>query len=206
MGEHTAEVILQRGTALTDVLPEGTPPSPQPFGSALNAWWSYIFGGPYAIRVDNVERLGFTLSLDTPTAENLGLGQVGLGLSQALPVVTLGLCSKPENLVVVESPEAHLHPAAQHRLTELFVALVRAGRQVILETHSEHIINALRLAIKRGPEKSGLLPEQVVVHFFNIEEGAVLVEHVPIDADGRLQKWPKGFFDQAAMTLMDLSR
>jgi predicted ATPase len=201
MGEHVAETLFERRNTMVDILPEEGPP--RLLSSALEAWWSHIFGGAYSIRAEPAGNdLGYALSLDTPSAESLKLTQVGTGLSQALPVIVLGLCSRPGDLVIVESPEVQLHPAAQHRLMDLFVALARSGRQVILETHSDHIIHAVQLSVK----DKRLLQEQVSMQFFSQEEGAVQVERVPVDENGRIKKQPIGFVDQATTDLLELVR
>jgi predicted ATPase len=200
MGEHVAETLFSRRNQETEIVPGAGPPLL--LGPALRAWWGHVFGGEYVIRAEAAEDLGYTISLDTPSAENLRLTQVGTGLSQALPVIVLGLCSKPGDLVVVESPELQLHPAAQHRLMDLFVALARAGRQVILETHSDHVVHAIQLAVKLGQ----LSPDDVAMRFFSQEDGAARVEAVPIDAQGRMQKQPVGFVDQASADLLELIR
>lgn len=200
MGEHTAEVLYQYRLAEVDVLPaEG---SPVLFGKAVDAWWSHLFEGSYSIRPEPVEGPGVRLSINTPSAENLGLGQVGVGLSQALPILTLGLCSKPGQIIIIESPEVHLHPAAQHRLCDLFVELVRRGRQVVLETHSDHLINALRIAVKQ----KRLTPEQVALYSFSQSESRATAERLHLDRDGRLAHWPVGFFDQASLALLELMK
>jgi predicted ATPase len=200
MGEYVAETLFSRRNELTDILPEPGPP--RLLGAAIEAWWAHVFGGDYGIRAEAAEDLGFVVSLDTPSAENLRLTQVGTGLSQALPVIVLALCSKPGDLVIVESPEVQLHPAAQHRLMDLFVALVRGGRQVILETHSDHVVHAAQLAVKS--EK--VLPEDVAMRFFSQDDGAARVESVPVDAQGRMAKQPIGFVDQASADLLELIR
>lgn len=202
-GEHTAELLFRNRTKHTDILVPGAPGdgSPQPILPSVNAWWSHIFDGNLALQIDAPARLGFTLAIDTPSAERLGLGQVGLGLSQALPIVSSCLVSRPGDLILVETPEAHLHPGAQHRLTNLFVELARHGRQVVVETHSEHIVNAVRLAVK-----SGLPPEDISIVFFQQEEGHTVVQTVELDPRGRALRWPAGFFDQAAADLADLLR
>ncbi|HSN99449.1 MAG TPA: DUF3696 domain-containing protein [Candidatus Nanopelagicales bacterium] len=200
MGEHVAEVLFTKRNEVTDIVP--VPGPSRLLGSALEAWWSHVFGGDYSIRAEAAEELGFTLSLDTPSAESLRLTQVGTGLSQALPVIVLGLCSKPGDLVIVESPEVQLHPAAQHRLMDLFSALARSGRQVILETHSDHIVHAAQLAVK----KKKLAAEEVAMRFFSQEEGAARVEEIPIDEHGRMHKQPIGFVDQASADLLELIR
>lgn len=205
MGEYTAETILKRQRTMVSIVPNATADATeQPFGAAINAWWSYIFDRPHTLRVEVNRGLGYTLAVDTPTAENLELGQVGLGLSQILPILTLGLCSQPGDIVIVESPEIHLHPAAQHRLCEFFVQLARTGRQVVLETHSDHIVNAVRLAAKRGDEPSGLASEKIAVHFFHQQGDVTSVERLHLDELGRFDRWPNGFFDQTTQALLEL--
>lgn len=203
-GEHTAEMIYRHRAHTVDLPVPGADPRemPLPLLPAINAWWSYVFGEQYTLNVGVPERLGFTLSLDSPSAERLGLGQVGLGLSQALPIVAACLISKPGDLLLIETPEAHLHPGAQHRLARLFVELSRRGRQVVVETHSEHMVNAARLAVKA----KDLGPTDVAIQFFSQDDGRTSVREVDLDPNGRALSWPSGFFDQAAIDLAELLR
>jgi len=190
-GRATAEALHRARVQQTDV-----GPSPLPLSAFVNAWWSDILGARLHARTGTVGRAGFTLEVDAPGMEGLGLGEVGLGLSQTLPVIVLAGLSRPGQVVAVQTPEAHLHPAAQHRLAALFVALARAGRQVILETHSEHLVNALRISVKRGE----IAPENLAIHFFEQDEGGVTrVCPVEVSTEGRLSRWPAGFFDQGAI-------
>lgn len=198
MGDYVAELLFERRNEETDILPEPGPPLL--LSAALEAWWAHLFDGEYSIRAEAAEDLGFTISLDTPSAENLRLNQVGTGLSQVLPVLALGLCSKPNDLIIVESPEVQLHPAAQHRLMDFFVALTNARRQVILETHSDHIIHAVQLAVKQ--ERT--VAEDVAMRFLYQEAGVAHVDEVSVDGQGRLMKKPIGFLDQASADLLEL--
>ena len=198
-GAFTAEFLLRNRHQKVELLPK--PGNPLLLAHALNEWWSYVFDLSLKVRVNEVERIGYTLKLDTPSAENLELGMVGHGLSQTLPLIILVLGSAPGDVIAIETPEAHLHPGAQHRLARLFVAAVKAGRQVILETHSEHVVNAVRLAVKTGD----LTPEQVAIHFFELDdEGATTTTRIDLDTSGRAMTWPEGFFDQGAKELMEL--
>lgn len=203
-GEHTAEVIQRKRTQTVDVrLPvAGRNGGPPLLFDATNGWWSHIFDEDYRLHIDEPGRLGYTLGIDTPSAERLGLGQVGLGLSQALPIVVACVTSKPGDLLLIETPEAHLHPGAQHRLASLFVEAARHGRQVIVETHSEHLVNAARLAVKSDLLK----PAEVAIQFFSQREGRTSVREVDLDPNGRALSWPTGFFDQAAADLAELLR
>lgn len=201
--EHTAEYIYRNRLRETDIqAPPGMLTSESvSMLQRINQWWSYIFEGKLVLRVDAPIRAGFTMSIDTPQAERLDLGQVGFGLSQALPIVVAAIGSRPGDLLLIETPEAHLHPGAQHRLGTLFAILAAAGRQVIVETHSEHIVNALRLAVKNGMPK-----EQTSILFFRDDDGRAIVDPIPVDEYGRSLKSMPGFFDQAMLELSELLR
>lgn len=116
---------------------------------------------------------------------------VGFGLSYTLPVLT-GLLAAPGTLCLVENPEAHLHPRGQTRLAELAVRAALAGVQVIAETHSDHFIDGVRIAVRDGL----IRPEDVAIHYFEREGGKTVVTSPQVDSDGRLSSWPAGFFDQ----------
>ncbi len=124
---------------------------------------------------------------------------VGFGLSYALPVV-LGLLADPGSLCLIENPEAHLHPRGQTKLAELAVRASVAGVQVIAETHSDHFMDGVRIAVREGLTK----PEDVAFHYFELAAGRTAVASPRIDADGRLSTWPEGFFDQHEENLAKL--
>ena len=116
---------------------------------------------------------------------------VGFGLSYVLPVV-LALLAPPGALCLVENPEAHLHPRGQTKLAELAARAAKADVQVFVETHSDHFVDGVRIAVR-----DGLIPaEDAAVHYFERRDGRAAVSSPAIDADGRLSHWPAGFFDQ----------
>lgn len=88
---------------------------------------------------------------------------VGIGLSIALPLIVLLLSSQKGDVVLVENPESDLHPKGQSQLAELMARAVKAGVQIVVETHSDHIINGLRVGVKKGI----LSPSDVNLQFFN---------------------------------------
>ena len=127
---------------------------------------------------------------------------VGFGLSYALPVI-LALLSQAETvdfedmsisqtLCLVENPEAHLHPRGQTKLAELAVRAARMGVQVFVESHSDHFMDGVRIAVRDGL----MGPEDIAFHYFEREGNKTTVASPQIDADGRLSTWPDGFFDQ----------
>lgn len=128
---------------------------------------------------------------------------VGFGITYVLPVIVAILSAKPGDLILLENPEAHIHPAGQRRLGELAAAAGAGGVQVILETHSDHVLNGIRTAVKKHVIDCG----QTGIFFFykDLEDAyrhKVACPH--LDLYGRLDFWPKGFFDEWDNALMEL--
>ncbi len=132
------------------------------------------------------------------------------GVSYVLPIIVSCLIRLYQrelsgNLlktILVENPEAHLHPASQSRLGIFLAQMVNNGLNIILETHSDHIINGIRIAIKR----KDISNDKVLFNFFEQGDkvGQNTIRQIDIDEDGNLSDWPKGFFDQYENDLMDL--
>ena len=124
---------------------------------------------------------------------------VGFGLSYALPVV-LALLSPQNTLCLIENPEAHLHPNGQTKLADLAVRAACAGVQVIAETHSDHFMDGVRIAVRTDL----IRPAEAAFHYFERSGNRTTVSSPKIDADGRLSHWPSGFFDQHDANLAKL--
>lgn len=119
---------------------------------------------------------------------------VGYGFSYVFPILVSLLAASEQQVVVIDSPEAHLHPYAQSQMGKIIAHFAAAGVQIIVETHSDHLLNGLRLAIK----DSVLSPDDLRIHFFTgAGESGHGVQSLNIDNDGRVSNWPDGFFDQA---------
>jgi len=119
---------------------------------------------------------------------------VGFGLTYVLPVVIACLASRPGGIVLIENPEAHLHPQGQTAMATLTCASAATGAQVIVETHSDHVLNGVRLAVKRGIIDA----EEVMLHFFRreVEGASIKIETPVLRSDGMVSQWPEGFFDE----------
>ncbi|MFI8993817.1 DUF3696 domain-containing protein [Streptomyces sp. NPDC053542] len=117
---------------------------------------------------------------------------VGFGLTYVLPIVVACLSAEPGTLILLENPEAHLHPQGQTWMAYLASAAAARGAQIIMETHSDHVLNGLRLRVKNGPLKT----EQTAVHYFRRNGQTSEVVNPVIGPDGRLSDWPEGFFDE----------
>jgi predicted ATPase len=124
---------------------------------------------------------------------------IGFGLSYALPVIVGALALDEKGLFIAENVESHLHPLSQSRMGVFLAIAASDGPQVLLETHSDHIVNGIRLAIKFG----WIRAEDVIFHFFrrSVENGSTSIVSVETDDSGALTEWPVGFLDQIANDL-----
>ncbi|MDC0745660.1 DUF3696 domain-containing protein [Polyangium mundeleinium] len=121
---------------------------------------------------------------------------IGFGVSYALPVIVSGLLARPGALFLVENPEAHLHPAGQSRMGRFLGMLAAAGVQVLVETHSDHVLNGILLATVDTSHP--LRHDQVLIQYFHGYDGKrQRAEAITVNARGGLSVWPAGFFDQS---------
>ncbi|MBQ7585556.1 MAG: DUF3696 domain-containing protein [Desulfovibrionaceae bacterium] len=124
---------------------------------------------------------------------------VGLGLTYALPIFVASLCSKSGSLLIVENPEAHLHPKGQALMGHFLSRVAACGIQVIVETHSDHVLNGIRVAVKEGH----LEAKKVQINFFH-KLGASIIDVPQIDKNGHIDQWPEDFFDEVDKQLSNL--
>lgn len=126
---------------------------------------------------------------------------VGFGLTQLFPIIVSLLAARAGDVLLIENPEVHLHPRAQQGIGMLLAETAASGVQVVLETHSDHVLNGVRLAVKQKK----LLATDVRVHFFAHKPGQPAAPESPtMNDDGRLDSWPEGFFDQFDFALAEL--
>ena len=135
------------------------------------------------------------------TSEWTRPANVGFGLTYTLPIIAAALGSAAGTVFIVENPEAHLHPAGQSEIGRFLVRLAATGVQVVIETHSDHVLNGIRLAVTG---ERLLAAEDVAIHFLGLDESEN--KEISIGSTGALDVWPPGFFDRAEHDLAALSR
>jgi len=173
-----------------------------PLGDAVMQWLKYI-GVANEIKVEEMGKLGLTIRANIFGDKDSDLTNVGVGVSQVLPLIVLGLASPVGSVLILEQPELHLHPYVQSKLGDFFAALTRLKKQVIAETHSEHLILRLRYHIAK---KNLDIKDDVSIYFIqrNSVEKKAEVLKVDIDKFGSIDNWPKGFFDETNKLLDDI--
>lgn len=129
---------------------------------------------------------------------------VGFGITYTLPVVTALLSAKPGSLIIIENPESHIHPRGQAELGKLIALVAQNDVQVVIETHSDHIINGIRVGVK----EQKLEKEKVILFYFNkvVEEQEQYsdITNIELDKNGILSEEPNGLLDEWGNQLLKL--
>ncbi len=133
------------------------------------------------------------------TSKYLRPTNVGFGISYSLPIIVAALMAEEDGTLIIENPEAHLHPASQSQISQFLAKAASFGLQVIIETHSDHILNGIRIAVKENI----IAEDKVSVSFFTRGVGfeGNNVNTLKIYKDGGINQWPDGFFDQLEQDL-----
>jgi predicted ATPase len=148
-----------------------------------------------SLRVEQVPQTNIvTMGLRTSDATDFHRPvNVGFGLTQVLPIIVASLSAESSDLLLIENPEVHLHPAGQALMGSFLSEIAACGIQVIVETHSDHVLNGIRRAVK----SKVIDPEKVALHFFRPRDTAGEQVTTPmLDESGNIDRWPDGFFDQ----------
>ncbi|MEU4497164.1 DUF3696 domain-containing protein [Streptomyces sp. NPDC023998] len=207
-GEHTVNFLRHHGQ---DIVPDGPLRHPEARAHTLLdqvvAWMQELCPGVNleATEIPGVDSVrlsyGFGGTTGLDSSRRRRPTNVGFGLTYALPIVVACLSATPESLILLENPEAHLHPRGQSRMAALVAAAAAAGAQLIVETHSDHVLNGLRIAVKT----KRIAAADTAVHFFRRGSGQEAEIVSPrMGDDGMLSEWPAGFFDEWESSLDQL--
>ena len=174
------------------------PQTPPTLQRQTEAWMQHFFPGT-SFTIAPVKNANMvTMGIRTSNATDYHRPQnVGYGLTHVLPILAACLGGDKNDVIMIENPESHLHPSGQAEMGEFLALCAASGLQIILETHSDHILNGIRRAVK----KRILTPGQTAIHFFKMrsddeEDFADQVISPLIDQNGNLSEWPEDFFDQ----------
>lgn len=164
--------------------------------AAVTDWLQYL---GVAEDVDTRDRgkLGHELKVSVAKGGRLqDLTHVGVGVSQVLPILVMSLLAEGDTTLIFEQPELHLHPKVQTLLGDFFLSMTFLGKQCIVETHSEYLINRLRFRAASAPAERSLV-DLAKIYFLEKKEGVSAIREVKINEYGAILDWPEGFFDQS---------
>ena len=187
------------------------------FQHHVNAWLSKIIDGVTIVPVKDSDT--HTARIEVFNLYSNGKGvfptNTGFGISYSLPIIVSCLLAKKDSILIIENPEAHLHPSAQSKMGEFLGAMANSGLKIIVETHSDHIINGIQIAVA----KKAIDHKNVIINYFfkedkskqELQEDKILgvkqqpnVKPIQINEKGELMEWPKGFFDQTQIDYVEL--
>jgi len=169
----------------------------------VNEWLGFIMPGVSIKSTYDSATMSAQIRVNNPYSKinSILTTNIGFGISYVLPIIVSCLIAEKDSYLVVENPEAHLHPSAQSKIGRFLAKMSQAGIHIIVETHSDHIINGIQVAVV----KKEILPEEVTINFFSQEsEQQPHLESISINEKGELSSWPKGFFDQSQRDYAEL--
>ncbi|HEX8561432.1 MAG TPA: DUF3696 domain-containing protein [Flavobacterium sp.] len=175
----------------------------------VTAWQKEISDG-INVLIQDIGKLGFELRYQyeieagSSKTNEYTTQNVGFGVTYVLPILVAILSAQPGSLIIIENPEAHLHPHGISKLSHLICLAAEAGIQIIIETHSDHIINGILVQSKlfeNSEGKRGISKDHISIYQFERNEKEFCSEAINIDVkdDGRITYAPKGFFDQLTL-------
>ena len=185
------------------------------FEHHINAWLEYIIDG--AAIASHYDDKTHTARIEIQNSFSKGNSIVptntGFGISYLLPIIITGLMAEKGRFFIVENPEAHLHPKAQSRMGYFLGVIANAGVRVLIETHSDHIVNGVQLGVAYKKVRF----DKISINYFNKKMNSLHLEEttpkhlnqptiqtINITPKGELSEWPIGFFDQSQIDFAEL--
>ena len=202
-GENAVPLLwLKKNETVTFKCKPGEASVKKPLHRAVAEWFEQ-FGIAYSFHITKPRNVIYQAELDGPAGSGtrVTIADVGFGVSQLLPVILAGLLAPEETTLIFEQPEIHLHPKLQAKLADFFICLTELNKRVIVETHSEHLINMLRL--RTVEDTTGELQHKLRISFVQAhsktsddELKGSFISNLELDKYGQITNWPPDFFPE----------
>ena len=164
----------------------------------VSAWIGYIMGEAVDVTAKETERdkeARFEYTINNKDGEGQVLSPLNMpfGHSYVLPIVLAVLTATKDSLIIIENPESHLHPSAQSKMGEFLSRAANEGVQIIIETHSDHLMNGIRIACR----KKLINPDMIEMDMIGKDNVDGIHKRFPMKLrpDGTVECWVPGFFD-----------
>lgn len=203
-GEHSAEVLVKREYEPIGASMRHIDAGELPFGKQVEAWLK-MFVGDVLVKGSLSSEYGVAsikFRSNNLESEWVRPGNMGFGVTYCLPIILAALSANRDSILLIDTPEAHLHPAAQSKMGQFLGRLIANNVQVILETHSDHIINGVRLATVLADHP--LKYEDVIFHNLRSDGKRLVSDKIEINENGNLSSRPIGFLDQTEMDIHNI--
>lgn len=165
-------------------------------GNAVDEWLKVMGIEGFGPLVKD-EMIHLNLKANRFDDTQVNIADVGFGISQIFPIVLEGLRMSRQQTLLLEQPEIHLHPKLQMQMADYFLSLALSQKNVIVETHSEHIVN--RLVRRIVEDENDKIQDLIAIYFVQSSEDGAKIQSIEIDPYQGVVNWPKDFFDQTAI-------
>lgn len=169
--------------------------------SALRKWFDLMKIPKFKAKINN-KIIYLDMEASAYDETRVGIADVGFGVSQIFPIILEGLRMEKGATLMLEQPEIHLHPNLQMQMADYFISLALSGKSVLVETHSDHVIN--RLVRRIVEDETHNLQDLIGIYFIKPSENGSVYEEVKIDETKGIVNWPPDFFDQTANEQMKI--
>lgn len=203
-GEHTAAVLEMNKNRVVQYIPTSAFLAPEiipqtvkrTLETAVIDWLRYL-GVAEHVESRDKGKFGHELTVSIAGSKRPhDLTHVGVGVSQVLPILVTSLLAEPDTTLIFEQPELHLHPKVQTLLADFFLSMTQIGKQCIVETHSEYLINRIRFRAAAAVKSSPWV-DSINMYFVEKDSKGSTFRKVDINEYGAILDWPEGFFDQS---------
>lgn len=167
----------------------------------INDWLNYVLPKSRVTATNKGTDNHFSLLFGEK--DSLHQTNVGYGISFILPIIVAGLIADEGSILIVENPELHLHPKAQSNIAAFLAVIAASGVQLVIETHSEHIVNGFRKAILH--DKNPLKSSDLIINYFNVDKTCG-IEEIILNDKAEITHWPDGFMDQEENDLFEIRK
>ena len=199
-GEYTAQILYQsRYDKIFEKRQNQFEKSPF-LHKQVNAWLNTIIPNVEVKAESNISmQVSQILLKNSVSNDYLQSTNIGFGISYALPIIVTGLIAQEGSCLIVENPEAHLHPAAQSAMGKFIAMLANSGLYVIIETHSDHILDGIQIYAAQN----GIHQDNIVINNFEIINDSVNVTSIMYDDKYQYSMWPRHFMDQSNINYVE---